>query len=257
MLRLRYGLDYGRLVRERRRFAANEALNGWKIGTYRLCDGNATISLRHHPSPHGSPSIDTWVLREIFRDGAYEIPNRVSLPPGPKIVDLGANIGLFTAFMFARYPKAQITAFEPDQDNARLLRGTARRNGYGDRLSIHEAAAMPYDGMVRFATGRHQFSGLVGDADSTAVDVAGVDVFPFLSDVDLLKMDIEGAEWALLGDARFGAARSVVLEYHPMMCPSPDPGALVKKLLVARGYEIIVDDEPMVWATLASSLPGQ
>ena len=101
---------------------------------------------------------------------------------------------------------------------------------------------------VLFGTGRHQFSRILSSPEAGAVEVPGLDIFPFLDDVDLLKMDIEGGEWSLLADPRFGAARAVVLEYHPMMCPGPDPRVLVKELLSARGYEVIVDDEPMAWA---------
>lgn len=253
--RLRHGLEYGRVVRERWRFAANESMNDWRTASYRLRDGGLTISLRHHPSPHGTPSNDTWVLREIFADGAYRVPPEVKLPAAPKIVDLGANVGLFTAFILSRYPAARITAFEPDADNARLLRDTVSRNGSSSGFVLHEACAMPSDGPVRFATGGHQFSHIADGSEAGASEVPGIDVFPFL-DVDLLKIDIEGGEWALLADPRFGEARSVVMEYHPMMCPAVDPRALVKRLLEERGYDIVVDDEPMVWALRADSRTG-
>lgn len=254
--RLRHGLAYGRVVRERWRFAANESMNDWRTASYRLRDGGLTISLRHHPSPHGTPSNDTWVLREIFADGAYRVPPEVKLPAAPKIVDLGANVGLFTAFILSRYPAAQITAFEPDHDNAELLRDTVNRNGYGRNCELHEACAMPSNGPVRFATGGHQFSHIAHGAEDATTQVPGIDVFPFLSDVDLVKIDIEGGEWSLLADPRFGAPHAVVMEYHPMMCPGGDPRALVKRLLEERGYEILVDDEPMVWAVRANSAAG-
>lgn len=248
-LRLRYGIDYGRLVREQVRFAARETANRWLVGEYHLRAGGQAVLLRHHPSPHGTPSNDTWVLREIFRDGAYALPPGVRLPSEPHIVDLGANLGMFVAFMFARFPRARITAFEPDPDSAHLLRQAALINGYGECLTIHEACAMPSDGRVPFAVGGHQFSRIEPEA---LTQVEALDVFPFLEGADLLKMDIEGGEWRLLQDVRFGAARNVVLEYHPMMCPDPDPRRLVRELLEARGYRIVADDEPMIWAVRSS-----
>lgn len=229
----------------------NEALNRWRTATYRLRGSRLAISVRHHPSPDGTPSVDLWVLREIFRDGAYRIPAAVKLPAAPTIVDLGAHTGLFTAFIFDRYPRARVTAFEPDRDNARLLRETVDRNGYGERFALHEACAMPRNGPVRFAADRFQFSHIAGDSDDPAVVVPGIDVFPFLRDADLVKMDIEGAEWRLLADPRFAGPRAVVLEYHPMMSPSTDPRAAVESLLEERGYEIVVDAEPVVWAVRA------
>lgn len=248
VLRVRYGLDYGQLVRERWRFAANEALNRWKTGSYRLRQGGLMIALRHHPSPDGAPSNDTWVLREIFKDGAYNVPEAAELPSEPRVVDLGANIGLFAAFIFSHHPKARIVAFEPDHENACLLRASAEFNQYGDRLVIHEACAMPWEGPVRFATGGYQFSRIVDEADGPIVEARGIDIFPFLRDVDLVKIDIEGAEWALLEDPRFGAARNVVMEYHPMRCPGPYPRTLARRLLEERGYRILIDKKPMLWA---------
>lgn len=248
-LRIRHGFQYGRALRERARFVLHEARNVWCTVEYRLRDSGLSVYIRHHPSPHGTPSVDTWVLREIFIDGAYSIPSAAKLPSAPHVVDLGANTGLFAAFLLSRYPAAQITAFEPDRDNARLLREMVRRNGCGTRFVLHEACAMPADGPVRFATGEHQFSHVAREGERDAgVEVPGIDVFPYLDDVDLLKMDIEGGEWALLQDQRFGSSHAVVMEYHPMMCPTDDPRSTAKRLLEDHGYEIVVDDEPMLWA---------
>jgi FkbM family methyltransferase len=206
------------------------------------------VLLRHHPSAQGTPSNDTWTLREIFRDRPYALPAGVELPPRPRIVDLGANLGLFIAFILARFPEATVTAFEPDPDSVRLLREGLSQSPYAGQVSLHEACAMVSDGPVNFAGGGHQFSRVTHADTEAALTVSGVDVFPFLEGADLLKMDIEGAEWALLGDPRFGAARNVVMEYHPMLGPDPDPRRLVLELFAARGYRVVVDEAPMIWA---------
>jgi hypothetical protein len=86
--------------------------------------------------------------------------------------------------------------------------------------------------------------------------VPALDVFPFLEDVDLLKIDIEGAEWPILADPRFGAgvAKTLALEYHPYGSPEPDARALALRLLREAGYETKVSDfrlppgHGMLWA---------
>ena len=47
-------------------------------------------------------------------------------------------------------------------------------------------------------------------------------MFPHLHDADLLKIDIEGGEWPLLTDARFGELKvpAIVLEYHAYDSPA-------------------------------------
>ena len=66
------------------------------------------------------------------------------------------------------------------------------------------------------------------------------DVFPFLEASDLVKIDIEGAEWEILADARFHrlASRALVLEYHPAYTPEPDPHQLVALALERGGYRV-------------------
>jgi FkbM family methyltransferase len=256
--RLRYGLDYGRMVHERGRFALNEALNTSRVGSYSLRDGGIAVGIRHHPSPDGTPSNDTWTLREIFREDCYAPPRAVEAVlrdarPGPRVVDLGANIGLFAAFVLARYPAATVTAFEPDPDSARILRDTL--TVAGGRCDLREACAAASDGTLRFAHGRHQFSHIADRDEEGVIEVPAVDVFPFMRDADLAKIDIEGGEWELLADPRMATdgPRSIVMEYHPRLCPEADPRALAERLLREHGYEIVdplgqSGDEPIAWA---------
>jgi hypothetical protein len=93
--------------------------------------------------------------------------------------------------------------------------------------------------------------------------VPAVDVFPFLEDVDLLKIDIEGAEWRLLADPRFASvpARAIALEYHPHDCPDADPGTLARRLLAEAGYQTLETEfdlppgHGMLWAWRSEGTP--
>lgn len=259
--RLRYGFDYGDMVRERGRFALTEALNVPRVGEYRLRHGGIPVALRHHFSPDGTPSNDTWTLREIFRDDCYVPPEPVeallaAARPGPRVVDVGANIGLFSAFVLARYPDARIDAFEPDPDSARLLRRSLGAFEADGRLVLHEACATTRDGTIRFAHGLHQFSHVAHEPGDVAIEVPAVDAFSFLRDADFAKIDIEGGEWELLADPRMAdyGPRSLVMEYHPRLCPEPPPQALAAGLLRGHGYTILeprtagTGDEPIMWA---------
>jgi len=72
------------------------------------------------------------------------------------------------------------------------------------------------------------------------IAVAARDVFPHLAGTDLLKMDIEGGEWALLFDERFGTVlpRAIVLEYHSGGCPGANPKKAARERLTELGYRV-------------------
>jgi len=154
------------------------------------------------------------------------------------VVDLGANLGIFTVLVLSRYPQARVTAFEPDQENAALLRATLRRNQFDGNVNVVEACAHTADGSLRFVGGEGCQSRVAFDEEGE--DVPAIDVFPHLADVDLLKIDIEGAEWPLLADERFTEAGpgAIVLEYHSAGCPGDNAKREASHRLEEMGYEV-------------------
>jgi FkbM family methyltransferase len=64
-----------------------------------------------------------FLYREIFVDRIYA-RHGIELPPGARVVDIGANIGMFSLFIKLECPSARVYAFEP----ARELFALAQRN---------------------------------------------------------------------------------------------------------------------------------
>lgn len=227
--------------------------------TYRLRENGLRVRIRH-----GSGDVVT--LGEVFHDWQYRPPAEVEARLGSveRVLDLGANVGLFGAFAAGRWPQAQIEALEPDPENAALHAQTIAINGLRDRWHLVQAAAGVAAGHAQFAAGGAALShlapgGATGSADTAQVQpliaVQLQDVLPRLSEADLMKMDIEGGEWAILGDPRFRAAppRVLVLEYHPRFCPSLDPAAAVDEALARAGLRTHAiwrraDGHGMLWA---------
>ena len=152
---------------------------------YHLAGSDVVIYLRHG-------SVDLITLEEIFQRGHYEPPTGVKgilrLVGRPLwVVDLGANIGLFAALIRRDHLGAQIVAFEPDPTNAALLRRSIEANG-GQGWQLMEACAGRGEGMVPFAAHEDTSSRVEAGAGAETM-VRAVDVFPFLDDVDLLKID--------------------------------------------------------------------
>ncbi len=208
--------------------------------SWRLKHGGQHVTLR-------AGSRDRDIVREVFVDEVYALPPEVSATLNarnqPRIVDLGANIGLFGRWVLQKLPDASLHGFEPDPANLVILERNIADARVAGRWSVTPACAAPADGTVPFLIGRQAESRAVYETApaADAVEMPTVDVFAHLRDVDLLKIDIEGGEWPLLTDPRFDRvdAAAIVLEFHPYNCPGPgDSGQTARALLERRGYTV-------------------
>jgi FkbM family methyltransferase len=186
-----------------------------------------TVSVRH-----GTP--DMAMFTRVFWRRMYDPPEalRVRLAQPLNVLDLGANIGLFAASLGRN---ASVTAVEADVKNAALLEEMVAANGLPWR--VIRGFASTHEGTIRFAGGQYCLS----RADPSGDLVDTVDVFPLFHGVDLLKMDIEGAEWEILDDPRMADAPPIlVMEWHPERCPGADPRQAACDRLQAAGYTQLV-----------------
>jgi FkbM family methyltransferase len=221
------------------RFLVRDLGGGKRLATHRLRDQPWTFCLHHGTS-------DVAVLDEVFRLEYYSLPSRPAVhlsrrKRAIRAVDLGAHIGLFGLFILRQYPSAHVVAFEPDPVNFRALSGTIASNRSRTRCwEAVPACAACADGNVPFAAGESLGSRMVAAPEAANITVPARDVFGYLEDVDILKIDIEGGEWALLDDPRFGdvSPELLFLEYHPHLCPSADPRGRALRALRHHGYEV-------------------
>ena len=238
------------LVRERRRFLVNELLGRRGAHEYHLRSQESIAVLRHN-------RYDAHVLHENVRDPFYTPPPSVharlaSRGDDLRVVDLGGNIGCFGLLLLGRFPDARVVAFEPDPSNLELLKRCIELNGYNDRWSVVEACAGSADGETPFIGGQGALSRmpLTGDGtgDAPTMTVPVVDIFPYLKGVDLLKIDIEGGEWALLDDPRFAELRppAILLEWHSYDCPEDNPRRAATTRLEGLGYTVLHEKPPHV-----------
>jgi FkbM family methyltransferase len=259
VMRLRFAQRVGMalrfyLIKERARFIGNELRSREATSRYHLRTSPIAICLRHH-------SPDIYTLDEIFAEQVYDFPPSVlkslsAVGERPlEVLDLGGNIGLFGAYVLARFGDARITALEPDPSNALIHRCCIEANGRERSWTLWESAAATADGQATFVAGDFALSHTAADGEKGASPVDARDVFAHMDQVDLLKIDIEGSEWPILADERFAGvpARAVALEYHPRMCPSDDPEAEARRLLEDARFSVQqvfrrAGGEGMLWA---------
>jgi FkbM family methyltransferase len=150
---------------------------------------------------------------EIFVNRIYEIPHDSD---APLLVDLGANIGLAPLFWSTIFKKFRYIGFEADPDAAAICRENLDAWGCGGQL--HQCAVTGKEGEVRFLRD-HADAGRVTRANDPGerIVVQSVRLSSFIREpVDLLKIDIEGAESEVLEEARdcLGLVKRVFVELH-------------------------------------------
>lgn len=128
------------------------------------------------------------------------------LSPGMTFLDIGANIGYYTALAAARVgPTGRVISIEPQPEVCRRLRDNVLRNRFTN-VEVVEAAAGAANGKVIFhvpvagweSHGSCRLNGSFKAAGTIEVNSRRVD--DILADlnvaaVDLIKADVEGAEW--------------------------------------------------------------
>ena len=147
---------------------------------------------------------------------------------------------MFNVWLRNRFPVEHVTAVEPVPRNLASLRENLALVLPASSYTVVAEAAGVADGPVSFGSGHAFTTGRVReDGGPSATTVQGRDTFGLVDGVDLLKLDIEGGEWPILQDPRFGALSVpvVVLEHHPEGAPG-DPARSAEQLLANAGYEV-------------------
>jgi FkbM family methyltransferase len=241
-----------RLVDKPARFVVRELAGADGASRYGLRASGRDVFIRHR-------TPDVYALDQAFLEGHFDMPHPVLdvLRGGGsplRALDLGANIGLFGIAVLERFPDAQLVAFEPDAANAAVLRAVVAANGRERDWQIVEACAAAHDGVVPFEVGGFGISRIAEDGPGT-IEMQAKDVFPYLADTDLAKIDIEGAEWEILEDARFVElpVSALHVEYHARLGAGDDPAAHAQQLLEGAGYRVVPfrrhnEREGILWA---------
>ncbi|MBI5772282.1 MAG: FkbM family methyltransferase [Verrucomicrobia bacterium] len=160
-----------------------------------------------------------FLFNEVFLGREYF----VALPgPAPRLIDCGANIGFATLYFKLRHPSARVTCFEPNPSCFALLEKNVRGNDLAD-VELIQAACGRENGAAKFymSTGFSPMSSLDERRarDGAACDVRVVRLSDSVDgEVDLLKLDVEGAEWGVIEDliasGKMARVRRMIIEYH-------------------------------------------
>lgn len=193
--------------------------------------------------------LDDIIGREIaFRSFERDrIENLVALcrNAAPDLfLDVGANCGVYACILLRMNLIPRAVAFEPDRDNAALLRQNLVINNLLERVDLHEAAVGSAAGTATLLPGPADNKGqsrIATGAGGYAVEVvAPDDVVPATDKTLAIKIDVEGFEReALAGMARLlrdnrGLVQIETYEHEPD----------VMAVMRAAGYSLVTDMRP-------------
>ena len=242
-----------RTVRSPFRYAFRELVRP-TVAEYQLRTSDRRIVLRHR-------SGDIDIFHKFYAYGFYDWPTEViarlkGLDRPVNVVDLGANIAFFDVHASEELDIASVVAVEPDPNNAAMVERVRQANGFD--WEIIRACASNRDHVVTFRSGFHNLSRIDAEGDR---EIPAIDVFPMVAGADLVKMNIEGAEWDVLEDARLAATSCVwIVEYHRIANPEPRITELARRLLQEAGYTTRVvmnhDENGLLWAWKAGPDSG-
>jgi len=165
----------------------------------------------------------------------------------PRILDCGANVGLASLYFKRAFPGARISAFEADPAIFALLNANLETNGAVDVERIH-AALWTSNGTLTFqceGSDSGMIGGLSGAVAGRPVVVPSLRLRDLLTKerIDLLKLDVEGAEDAVLRDCAdvLVNVRAIVMDLHEFD-PATRQAPRILELLSVLGFAYVVDD---------------
>lgn len=178
---------------------------------------------------HG-PSDDAWSLfREIFVERCYTRPEFYTPKPSDTVIDCGANVGFFALYLESVAPGIRVHCFEPSTSNRSRLSINISENLLENLITVHPVAVMDREGVLELTQAPQAGSTSAFDAslNGSKESVRSISLDQAIAmtgaqKIDLLKIDVEGAEIEILEGASaecWQKIQRVVLEYHEAIRP--------------------------------------
>ncbi len=201
-------------------------------------------------------TTDAGIYTEIFAGQAYG-PALPFIRKARCILDVGANVGIFTDWARKNNPTAKIHLFEP-------LTCNAEHCVLDSRMVLHRVAVSDYKGELPVSTEpalNHGSGHLAGDHFSSpdphppiqVMDARELFELCGTKVIDVLKLDCEGAELTILRRTDLASVRCVIFEYHKL-----EEIPQLKDVLLKNRFDIKVEDtyHRVIYAVNTVQPPG-
>lgn len=204
----------------RERFGLSSALWGYARMLFNGGEGSAPNKLMGGNVVLRPGTTDQNVYDQVFTDHEYE---DIDFGTPEFIIDAGAHIGMSTIFFATRFPKATVVAVEPESSNYRLLCRNVVKCG---NVKPVQAGLWGRSGKLRIQDPEAETWGfrVAEDEQQGEIDALSIpDLMKLFgrTSIDVLKIDIEGAEIEVLNESPpwLSSVRMLLVELHDRFRP--------------------------------------
>ncbi|MFA5804204.1 MAG: FkbM family methyltransferase [Melioribacteraceae bacterium] len=175
--------------------------------------------------------------KEIFVEKIYRFKFGTD---SPKILDIGANIGVSVCFFKTLFPNSSILAYEADPKIFAYLEKNIDIAGFRN-VQLKNEAVWNENGMISFFS-EGADGGMIDEANNrNMIKVNTVDIKDILkkNQFDLVKIDIEGAESVVLPECKdyLNTVKYIFIEYHSVVSKKQNLSELFS-ILESNGFRI-------------------
>lgn len=181
-----------------------------------------------------------FMYREIFEKEIYHFTTDSA---NPYIIDCGSNIGLSIVYFKKLFPQSAIVGFEPEPEAFATLQENIRLSGL-DGIELKNKGVWDCETFLDFSPDGSD-GGRIAPKKyrNHTLPIETVRLKDFLQEkpVDLLKMDIEGAELTVINDCRaeLHNVKRVFIEYHSFSGEPQDLDSILR-ILKDAGFRYII-----------------
>jgi FkbM family methyltransferase len=184
---------------------------------YRISNFDGDLQLDVNPAETIGAAL--WHIPQLYERHERQV-FCASIRPGCTVLDVGANIGIYT--LLAAKRGAKVFAIEFDPQNAKMLRHHISLNGFEDSVTVFDLAASDHEHRVDLRRNpRNSGGSTIVPGDSIPARTIDSLNLPL---IDICKMDIEGSEVAALRGMRETIRRSrgmkLLIEYSANLRPA-------------------------------------
>lgn len=246
------------------RYYWTEVMVGGKMDTGRKLDLLATfyyLLWRAKYFPNKEVTVRVWGMKitadrpktiqqsllEIFLHEVYRFDSQLE---APVILDTGANIGISALYFARKYPGAKIVCAEPNPVALTYLDKNIASNKLAN-ITIYAAALGADTGFGSLVESPESLLNTTVNVSAlpTPIPVVALTSLMEKHSVDLMKLDIEGAEWEVLNhwlDHKSGlpCPREILAELHPQKAANPLASTDLKHRLESHGYSATMTQHP-------------
>lgn len=162
--------------------------------------------------------------KEIWGEDIYYFESK---NPSPFIIDIGSHIGISLLYFKSIFPNAKILSFEPNPYTFEILKENVQSNNLQDielrNIGIWKENSKKILYIDSTKNQWHSNSSLLQNSWTGKEETEGIEIQCerlskyILSNVDMLKIDIEGVELTVVKEieSKLPLIKNITIEYHP------------------------------------------